>query len=96
MVGQGLETLCQLQRRQEWIDPAGRQAGEQQFGQGEYFAGKHRRRALAQHEDHHRAEQGQQLEQQQERRTGLIEPENFSQAGHQRITTKVAITAIIK
>ena len=51
---------------------------------------------LAEREDDRCPDQRQELEDRQQRHGGLLEPEDFAEAADHRITTKVAMTAIIR
>ncbi len=96
MIGERFETLRQLQRRRRRIDPAGDDDTQQQFGQGESLAGDNRRCPFLEGEGDGGAAQRQQLQDCQQRRATLLGPEDFAEATHQRITTKVTMTAIIR
>lgn len=95
MIAERSETLRQLQRRRRRVDPAGDDDAQQQFGQGESLAGDDRRRSFLEGDDGS-ATQRQQLQDRQQRQATLLEPENFAEAAGHRITTKVAMTAIIR
>ena len=96
MVAKRVETLGQLQRRRGRIDPAGDDDAQQQFGQREDLAGEDCGRPLVEGKNHSRAEQRQQLQDRQQRQRRLFEPQDLAEAAHHRITTKVAMTAIIR
>ena len=100
MVGQRRETLGQLQGWRGRLDMDDGHNGQQQFAQRENLAEKDGSLALLEGEDHRRPKQRQGLQQEQQGQHGLPLPEDFRKAAqgrrHYRITTKVAITAIIR